>query len=294
MKDWLFDILRTPDTGEKLTYNPETNYLEAQNVSFPIENDIPAFVSEKQSKEDTSTLFDYIRHYMTDAEQFDYFRERTDRLTVINLQMLRTTVIKQVPSSASLILDVGCGCAYVAEHFCKKGIKVVSMDIARTNVQKALSKFPSPNHAAVVADAFHLPFADRTFDCIIASEIIEHTIDPKGFIASLLSKLKPGGTLIVSTPYKEKIEYSLCIHCNCKTPHNAHLHSFDKDKMRQIIEPCNAEIRNMRLVGNKILLHSHLAVALSWLGMPVCRTADRIINRLIPKAEHFVITITKP
>lgn len=289
IKDWLIGILRVPDTGEPLAYDVDTQRLSGGGKSFSAEDGIPSFVRETPSP----TGFDYTKHYALDAEAFDYFRERTDKLTATHLRLLRTTVLKQVPKTATLLLDVGCGCAFVAEHCCPESKKVVSMDIARTNTQKALAKFPFENHAAVVADAYHLPFADQTFDCIIASEIIEHTVDPQGFIASLLTKLKSGGTLIISTPYKEQIAYSLCIHCNCKTPHNAHLHSFDKDKMRQIIAPLPAEITNMRLVGNKLLLRTHLAVLLSKLGLPLWRLVDRLHNLIIPKAEHFIITVRK-
>ena len=287
IKDWLLDILRCPDTGETLALADGEELLRAGVRTFPVSDDIPSFIEKK----DDSEAFDYTTHYTTDAEEFDYFSEETDPLTTLHLKLLRTLVMRQVPKSATLLLDVGCGSAFVAQHFCERGKRVVSMDIAYANAQKALSRYPYESHAAVVADAYHMPFADGSFDCIIASEIIEHTVDPRGFVASLLSKLKPSGTLIVSTPYKEKIAYSLCIHCNRKTPHNAHLHSFDEEKVRRIVAPLPVEIKSMRLVGNKLLLHSHLSVLLSHLGMPLWRCCDRIVNRLIPKANHFIITL---
>lgn len=251
---------------------------------------IPVFLGEISPK---GKSFDYISHYTTDAEEFDYFSEETDRLTATHLRLLRSSVMRMVPDSTSLMLDVGCGSAFVAGHFCPRGVKVVSMDIAFANARKAYAKYPVDNHAVVVADAYHLPFPDQTFDCIIASEIIEHTVDPQAFVASLLSKLKPGGTLVVSTPYKEQIVYSLCIHCNCKTPHNAHLHSFDKEKMRRIVEPLPADIAKIRLVGNKLLLRSHLTMLLFHLGLTVWRVVDGLFNRLFPKTEHFIIVIKK-
>lgn len=275
MKDWLHEILRNPQTGERVAAIPD---------------DIPSFLDEVAP---TVSQFNYVEHYTTDAEQFDYFRELTDHLTATHLRLLRASVMRSVPDDASLLLDVGCGSAFVAGYFCPKGRRVVSMDIARANTCKALAKYPYDNHAAVVADAYHLPFAKDIFDCIIAAEIIEHTVDPQGFVASLLTKLKPGGTLIVSTPYKEQIAYSLCIHCNCKTPHNAHLHSFDKEKVRQMLATLPADITSMHLVGNKLLLHSHLSVLLSHLGYPLWRGVDGLSNLLLPKAEHFVITVKK-
>ena len=289
IKDWLLNTLRCPDNGEALTLSADGQQLASGERTFAVSDDIPSFITKPENK----TTFDYTAHYTADAVEFDYFSEESDKLTALQLKLVRTLVMKQVPVSAHLLLDVGCGSAFVASHFCNQGKNVISMDIAYANAHKALERIPLENHAAVVADAYHLPFADGTFDCIIASEIIEHTVDPQGFAASLLTKLKPGGTLIISTPYKEQIAYSLCIHCNCKTPHNAHLHSFDENKIRKIFSTLPAKIKNMRLVGNKLLLHSHASVMLSHLGVQFWGCCDRIANRLIPKANHFIITIQK-
>lgn len=291
LKDWFFDILRAPDTGEPLSLADDGCSLSAPTGTFSVEEGIPSFVNTEA--DEGKTVFNYAAHYTTDAEEFDYFGDETDSLTAAHLRLLRHDVVQQVPADARLLLDVGCGCAFVAERFAGRERRVVSLDIASANAHKALREYPGEGHAAVVADAYHLPFADGTFDCIIASEIIEHTVNPQGFVASLLSKLRPGGTLVISTPYKERIAYSLCIHCNCKTPHNAHLHSFDKAKMQHIVEPLDGEISRMRLVGNKLLLHSHLSMLLSHLGYGIWGFVDRVTNRLLPKAEHFVITVRK-
>ena len=290
MKDWFLNILRDPQTGETLVCDPDRQRLDSGTNSYRICDDVPLFVDDKPKHEHP---FDYVKHYTTDAELFDYFEEESDKLMSCHLERLRETVMRMVPKSAALLLDAGCGSAFVAGRFCRQGVRVVSMDIAKANACKALSKYPVENHAALVADAYALPFADQTFDCIMASEIIEHTVDPQGFLASLLQKLKSGGTLVVSTPYRERIAYSLCIHCNCKTPHNAHLHSFDKEKVRKMLAPLPAHVEKMRLVGNKALLRSHLTLLFSKMGYPVWSFVDRVANKLVPKAEHFVIVIKK-
>ena len=288
-QDWLFTLLREPDTGETLQLDTEGQQLVSPNKRYPINDGVPMFVETKPAGEG----FDYTAHYKADAEIFDYFEEETDPMEALHQRLLHDVTMRQVPREAKLLLDVGCGSAFVARHFCPLGIRVVSMDVAPANTAKALKHYPFANHAAVTADAYHLPFADDTFDCIVASEIIEHTVNPQGFLESLLRKVKPGGTLVVSTPYKERIAYSLCIHCNCKTPHNAHLHSFDREKMRRLIEPLPATIESMHLVGNKLILRSHLAAGLSHLGMGTWRACDNLANRMVDKTYHFVTTLKK-
>ena len=72
--------------------------------------------------------------------------------------------------------------------------------------------------SGLIADAYKLPFNPNTLDCIVASEIMEHTFNPEKFISNLLNVLKPGGKIIITTPYDEQINYHLCVHCNHPTP----------------------------------------------------------------------------
>ena len=291
MKKWLMEILCNPYTGAKLLEENENILFDINGVAFPICRGVPIFL-EQPDEEETKQDFHYISHYTIDAEVFDYYRRKYDRLEKVSVKLLQKGILKRIPKNTCMLLDVGCGCAYIAKHFMNKGVKVVSLDVAQANAEKALSNYPSENHASVVADAFALPFKENTFDCVVASEIIEHTIDPVAFVEALKRVLKPGGTLIVSTPYKEKIESSLCIHCNCKTPKNAHLHSFDKDNMKRLYAKANMDIDTMTLVGNKLLLYSRLVLLSEILGYIVWKLIDNIFNRLIPRAQHFII-ITK-
>ena len=291
MENWFAKILRNPFTGDSLEFDEKACILrDTRGSTFQMAGDIPVFTNTPPQ---TDITFDYTRHYTKDAEIFDYFEEDNDPIQSKHLKMLRKTLTKKVPRQSLLLLDVGCGCAFVAKEFANSDKCVVSLDIALANAKKAFEKYHYKKHAAVVADAYQLPFADGTFDCIFASEIIEHTVNPQAFVASLLSKIKDNGTLLISTPYKEKIGYSLCVHCNCKTPHNAHLHSFDKKKIQNIVNSLPATIRNMQLVGNKALLRSHLITPLSKFGFYIWKFFDKTANLLIPKSEHFVITLTK-
>jgi 2-polyprenyl-3-methyl-5-hydroxy-6-metoxy-1,4-benzoquinol methylase len=152
---------------------------------------------------------------------------------------------------------------------------------------------PYPTHYGLVADAFELPIRDGSIDCIIASEIIEHVPDPKRFLQSLFNALKPGGKLIITTPYNERIQYSLCIHCNKLTPHNAHLHSFTQTSILKFL-PDNAKRCQTTIFNNKILVRLGLQRLFRFLPLYVWNIFDQSANAITRKrAYRLMLTIEK-
>jgi SAM-dependent methyltransferase len=127
-------------------------------VAFPIAGGIPVMLDVQTRSEN------YVEHYQTDAQEFDYFEEREDPATEHDERRVREAILSRLPTGTSAVLDVGCGRAWVARDLCPRGITVCSMDVSLTNPKRALEKYPSDNHCALVADAFALPFADRSID----------------------------------------------------------------------------------------------------------------------------------
>ncbi len=236
--------------------------------------------------------FDYIKHYKTDACEFDYFEERP-AATAHDERRVREYIISKVKKDTEKILDVGAGSAWVAKYFCPKNKTVISLDIAIENLIKAREQLPLKNHKQTVADSFRLPFPDNSFDTVIASEIIEHVTNPELFVKELFRTVKPGGELIITTPYKEKIRYALCIHCNKKTPLNGHLHSFDEKILLDLYNGENVESKEWFTFGNKALIYFMTYVILKYLPFPMWKIIDKTANRIWNKPVHILIKFKK-
>jgi SAM-dependent methyltransferase len=53
----------------------------------------------------------------------------------------------------------------------------------------------------VAGDALALPFADRSFDGILCTEVIEHVPDERDLVAELARVAAPGATMLLSSPF---------------------------------------------------------------------------------------------
>lgn len=300
MKDFLLEILSDPVTGNALIYNKEKEVLSTGrgNVVYKIMDDVPVILIDQPITvssplhQNVNSGFNYAHHYQKDAEVYDYFKGNEIGATKTEIERLHETIIKSVPDNANLIIDVGCGNGWLAGYFLKKNRKVISMDISSINPVKALRRYPVENHAALVADVFHFPVKNNSVDCIVASEIMEHVHDPKLFVQILVEKLKPGGKLIITTPYNEKIEYYLCVHCNLPTPKNAHLHSFNKKNINDVIDGNNVNWK-AKAIANRFLIRSRLNVLLRFLPTRLWDIFDALTNKIINSPTRFIIEIVK-
>jgi SAM-dependent methyltransferase len=108
------------------------------------------------------------------------------------------------------VIDVGCGAGRHAFEAYRRGADVVAFDRAESELRSVdtilramaeTGEAPADASAKVVlGDALSLPYPDETFDCVIASEILEHVPQDDAAIAELVRVLRVGGTLAVTVP----------------------------------------------------------------------------------------------
>jgi len=99
------------------------------------------------------------------------------------------------------VLDAGCGSGEHALLAASLGLPVLGVDVAETALAMARQKAAERGLEAefAVADALHLERLERSFDTVLDCGLF-HTFDAEersGYVASLASMTKPGGTLYV-------------------------------------------------------------------------------------------------
>jgi len=99
------------------------------------------------------------------------------------------------------VLDAGCGAGYGTAELANAAT-VVAMDISADAMAHARRAFARPGVHFLQGACESLPFADASFDLLVAFEVIEHLERWREMLAEARRVLRPSGVLLVSTPNK--------------------------------------------------------------------------------------------
>ena len=99
----------------------------------------------------------------------------------------------------SRVLDLGCGNGAMLGTFLDRGWTLVGLDISTSGIEQARKRWPGARFE--VADATGDLSAFGQFDAIYSTEVIEHVVLARRFAQNCFRLLKPGGIVVLSTPY---------------------------------------------------------------------------------------------
>ena len=129
-----------------------------------------------------------------------YLRNRFHPKWVRHNRILQL-VQEYVPSKDSLILDVGCGPGMLSGDLAKKGYKGFGLDTSDMMIRLSKDLFrqlKKEDWNFLVGDVEETQFSKNTFDCVIASGVIEYMDEDLKMLNEMRRILKPGGYLIIN------------------------------------------------------------------------------------------------
>jgi len=138
--------------------------------------------------------------------------------------------------SGKAVLDVGCGKGRFARVLAGR---YPEAEIWGLDISPAMLKFvPPPIHTqAGVMTA--LPFPEGRFDCVYATESLEHAVEIELAVSEMCRVLKPGGALVI-------IDKNVSHFGRLKTPEWERW--FDRGKLEQLLRRHCAEVSS-RLIS---------------------------------------------
>ncbi len=129
-----------------------------------------------------------------------YVRWRSSRLGRITDELESQLLFDLVgPVPGKTLLDVGCGDAALAAEFARRGATVTGLDKDPAMLAAARQRIEHDGAQLqlVEGQAENLPFANASFDYILAVTVLCFVRDAERAIAEMARVLKPGGKLVI-------------------------------------------------------------------------------------------------
>lgn len=115
---------------------------------------------------------------------------------------LRAPVIRRLRrAGAKAVLDLGCGNGAFTALLAREGFAAAGLDQSESGISVARRSFPDlPFEVHDLIAPLPASHGGR-YDAVIAIEVIEHLLLPRRLMRSALAALRPGGVLIITTPF---------------------------------------------------------------------------------------------
>ncbi len=122
------------------------------------------------------------------------------------------------PLAGKSAADVGCGAGLLAEPLARLGARVTAVDPAPENIEAARAhalgqglEIDYRTGGVEVLGPLGNGEAGGRYDLVTSLEVIEHSADPRGFVAGLAAALAEDGLLILSTPNRTSMSRLMMI-----------------------------------------------------------------------------------
>jgi SAM-dependent methyltransferase len=164
------------------------------------------------------------------------------------------------------ILDFGCGAGALLRALRREGIEAYGLELDDERIRQHLLDEVKP-YVTVYAGMLPSPFADRQFESVISSEVLEHMPDPKAAVAEMarLSRTR----LMITVPDSSSIPRGFA---HAVVPwhllESTHVNFFTQHSLAALLNPL-AETLEFSRIGavqcDRMLYYSSLA-AVATLG----------------------------
>lgn len=99
------------------------------------------------------------------------------------------------------LLDLGCGNGSFSNFLAKQGFEVTGIEESASGIAQAQHAYPNCHFKQGSIYDLDLTDLSQAFDIVLSAEVIEHLVFPRELVRVARQCLRPGGTLIITTPY---------------------------------------------------------------------------------------------
>lgn len=176
----------------------------------------------------------------TNDKIWDYYQNQAPEVFALSLPRFDAIIkhlTRKAQSPTPVVLNIGVGSGYLETKMQQLGWRVYALDPDA----KSIARLREQKIEAQQGYIENLPFDERMFDFVVASEVLEHLSAEQGRlgVAEIARVLKPNGWFIGTVPYNEDMlgNQAVCPKCGEVFHRWGHQRTFDLDTMAAELSP---------------------------------------------------------
>lgn len=171
-------------------------------------------------------------------------------------------MVQEVVPTGGRILDMAGAQGNFSLTLAELGYNVTWNDLREELVGYVKLKHEHGNIDFAPGNAFELEF-DSLFDCVVATEIIEHVAHPDDFLRKLAQLVRPGGYIVLTTPNGSYFRNKLPRFSDCENPGafedqqfkpncDGHIFLMWPDELESLAQSAGLHIDQLKLFTNPL------------------------------------------
>lgn len=163
----------------------------------------------------------------------------------------RPGLVQMIKGSPQSVLEIGCATGLVLSY-CKKVLgsqKVVGVELNEEAASIAMAR--SEIDTVIVGDIEQIQtcLQEESFDCLIASHVLEHLADPWVAVQNLSRYVRPGGQILIGLPNARHVNLTIPLllqghfqYTSAGILDRTHLRFFTRDSMIELVEQADLRL----------------------------------------------------
>jgi SAM-dependent methyltransferase len=198
----LIQVLSCPQCNGRLHEIKDTLICRNCARYYPVRGGIPQLFAPNDWGDGKLDVTDIVKRFYeeTPFPNYDDVDSRESLREKARLGVFARILDEQIPPDA-VVLEAGCGTGQLTNFLAMNWRRrVIGADLCMNSLELARGfrdRFGVVNADFVQMNLFRPPFAEASLDVIISLGVLHHTSDPEGGFRALVTKLKPGGCIVI-------------------------------------------------------------------------------------------------
>lgn len=249
--------------GSRLAYDDDGCAVCAWKLT--IEDGTPVFLSDRDRQSPIFTAY---------TDLYEQIARDDLQQSIQAQEVLESEALHLLDSVGEVhgrdICEVGVGQGVLFRKLAELGPRsLVGVEVARAYLQRLAV---DEGHRVVRANAEYLPFREE-FDLVVASDVLEHVLNPADLLETARQALRPGGRLVLKVPHREDLTQYRTV--NGYPYRFVHLRTFDRPLLVEMLENFGFEVHSVRYSGFYVGRWQRLIAAWPFLTRCVQWTLER-------------------